>query len=946
MAINRDQLPGWTQYQGEQPLSFQPGQGGVESVDMRQDLIAPQGAPQVNPGALPGAFRQVHDRTANAINDVTQIAERFYARLKQQREQDEDTEIISEMSKIQRANLDWQAQYRTEHIGQSALDANRDFAKYNDDQFDALMNSKKWKGNARIQALLKQKKAEYGNGAFASGIAYSQQQRGVWYGDELAQAESAIFNVAATGDQNAVRQAFGNYAALWRTQNPGRDATAELQRVGMKTAQSIIQTRIASGDINGALQAYGTFSGILPEGAMAHFGPIMQAAYINQINAAAELGDMDKVNELARQADMFTSGQSKGGTVKPYSGGVNPDYQGVVLNGKRTTIGLNKGDRMPLGALCAKHESGAMGIGHVSYGLEATDGVDVGLYSHTTKGGQGGSVGELIRWAGKNGGTVGKELYDTFSRLTGGNWGALDNAALWKSGGGQKAWERLCEEHPREMLKIQDDFQGGADGGRFASAFKRLDPRVQNLINGDESGVLKAAAYSCIDQHATAISLLNRAYDPDPKKFLYNQYKLRSDPDRFKRSGNPGIGMRRFFGLDLSGKRVASGGEYYDAAACYDAYYAARQGSATQRPAMQPQGEPTAAPQAGDRAAAQKPSGPFPQPYAPESMPPIESSNPFVAAAVKHAQDRAQKRQMEIFATNESKSLLDGVASLPPDQQEAVLIQQLDGYTPEQRQALMPLIAEGVKYKKLQADAAEREQFAEAADLIFNKTQPEQQASAIEAMRQSGKISASVADKLNATLKDSTEKETPIKVENENALYTQIDNLKQQGRNVDSEVDKLLNDAFYKRKITLSQREKLRAYSAKGGSWAGADNESLSKIYNGMMGLTGEKAKPIDAELARQVRARLKPGQVPTQDEIKRTMASLMTPGTVPGRLFGRNSTTLWEATKDGKAELFQVEIPEEELPRVKEAMKAAGINPENEEAQKEFYRGHYSRQF
>ena len=949
MPINQQRIPGWVQYQGEQPLSFQPSQGGVESANMDQRFIMPQGAPQTNPGALPGVFRKVHDQTAQAINEVGQIAERFYARLQQQREQDENTEVISEISKIQRDNLQWQAEYRNTHTGQSALEAHKDYAAHNDELFDGLMNSKKWKGNARVQALLKEKKQEYGNGAFASGIAYSQQQRGTWYGDELAKAENAIFDVAASGDQGAVRQAFGNYAALWRNQNPGRDASPELQRVGMKTAQNIIQTRLASGDINGAMQAYGTFSGMLPEGAMAHFGPMMQAAFVQPINAAAELGDMDKVNRLARQADMFTPAPS--GPTKPYSGGVSADYQGIVYKGKGTTIGLNKGGEMPLTALCAKYESGTQGIGHVSYGLQSTDGVDVGIYSHITKGKDGGSVGEMIRWAGKNGGAVGKELLDTFTQITGGNWDNLNNVALWKSGGAQKAWERLCEEHPQEMLKIQTDFQTGVEGGRFQAAFKRLSPQVQKLINSDESGVLKAAAFSCIDQHAQAISILNRAYDPDPKKFLYNQYKIRSDPARFK--DKPSIGVRRFFGQDLNGKKVSSGGEYYDAAACYDAYYAARQGSATQRPAMQPQGEPTASPQAGGRGTpkagagtpAQKPSGPYPQPYAPESMPPIESSNPFVAAAVKHAQDRAQKRQMEIFATNESKSLLDGVASLPADQQEAVIMQQLDGYTPEQRQALMPLVGEGLKYKKLQAAAAEKSQFAEAADLIFNKTQPEQQAGAIEAMRQSGKISASVADKLNATLKDSTEKETPIKAENENALYTQIDNLKRQGRNVDSEVDKLLNDAFYNRKITLSQREKLRAYSAKGGSWAGADNESLSKIYNGMMGLTGKEAKPIDAELARQVRARLKPGQVPTQDEIKRTMAALMTPGTVPGRLFGRTSTTLWEATKDGKAELFQVEIPEEELPRVKEAMKAAGIDPENETAQKMFYRDQYSPQ-
>lgn len=157
----------------------------------------------------------------------------------------------------------------------------------------------------------------------------------------------------------------------------------------------------------------------------------------------------------------------------------------------------------------------------------------------------------------------------------------------------------------------------------------------------------------------------------------------------------------------------------------------------------------------------------------------------------------------------------------------------------------------------------------------------------------------------------------------------------------------MLNGAFASRKITLNQLEKLRAYSAKGGFWAGADNQSLSKIYNGLLGNTGKNAKPIDEDLARQVRAHLKPGQAPTDEELKKIMVRLMTPGTTPRKwLPWDKSTTLWEATKEGKQELFQVEIPEEELSRLKEAMRAAGVDPENETAQKIFYRDQYARQF
>ncbi|MBQ9405254.1 MAG: hypothetical protein IJU37_00775, partial [Desulfovibrio sp.] len=188
----------------------------------------------------------------------------------------------------------------------------------------------------------------------------------------------------------------------------------------------------------------------------------------------------------------------------------------------------------------AKHESGNLGSAHVSYGLPRTDGVDVGKYSFITKGGHGGSVGEFLRWAGTQSG-LGKQLHDKFQALTGGDWNKLDSKEFWKSKGGQAAWQEMVKSNPEAFERLEDSFWLP----RLERQFSKLRPEVQQAIQADKTGALREMALSTLNQHKTAIKILNDNFDPNPETYIRNVYADRAQPARFAATGDPGIGQRR-----------------------------------------------------------------------------------------------------------------------------------------------------------------------------------------------------------------------------------------------------------------------------------------------------------------------------------------------------------------------------------------------------------------
>lgn len=240
-----------------------------------------------------------------------------------------------------------------------------------------------------------------------------------------------------------------------------------------------------------------------------------------------------------------------GGTVQP---GLTPlpgseDDRAEFGRPSGSGAGLGRLAQVPtqtgMGRVMAYHESGTQGSQHVSYGLPETDGVDVGKYSFITKGGSGGSAGAFIRWAGQQDSAVGRQLFNQFHALTGGNWSALDNPALWKSQGAA-IWTALAKADPLEFEKLEDGFALG----RINSVIKRdLDPGLQAAIKADKTGALYEMALSTINQHGNAASILNRQWrahgGEGPESFIKAVYWDRGDPYWFRRTKDPSMGRRR-----------------------------------------------------------------------------------------------------------------------------------------------------------------------------------------------------------------------------------------------------------------------------------------------------------------------------------------------------------------------------------------------------------------
>lgn len=264
-------------------------------------------------------------------------------------------------------------------------------------------------------------------------------------------------------------------------------------------------------------------------------------AMLMQMISGAPFGDPD-----AGTAGPGGFGQSQPG-MAPLPGSEDDMFEFGRPSG--SGAGLGRLAQVPtqtgMGRVMAYHESGTQGSQHVSYGLPETDGVDVGKYSFITKGGSGGSAGAFIRWAGQQDSAVGRQLFSQFNALTGGNWAALDNPALWKSQGAA-IWTALAKANPLEFEKLEDAFALG----RINTVIRRdLDPGLQAAIKADKTGALYEMALSTINQHGNAATILNRQWKAHggegPESFIKAVYWDRGDPYWFRKTKDPGMGRRR-----------------------------------------------------------------------------------------------------------------------------------------------------------------------------------------------------------------------------------------------------------------------------------------------------------------------------------------------------------------------------------------------------------------
>ena len=500
----RNNVGGATQYMNDTSLnpvsapSSQTGAPGPVSVS--------------SPEGVRGAGNASAPLFSSALGNLQRL-ERFgttvIAAIDRQRQQDEDAEIVSRIAGIQRQSLEYQTQYRQDHQGQSALSAGRDYASHVDGLFDSLAREDKWKGNRRVQDALRAKKAEYGAVAFARGSIYADQQRQAWYEDQRKVAEQGFSAAVASGDGTTSQQARDNCVALWRIQNPGRDSSAYEFELENKGARGALDLMVARGDgiaLNGAISRFQPY---LSATELARYKGTADSLLENQIAGRMSAGDYEGAAALGRQA-----------------------LGGSGLQGSRSMTGY--------GVLAKKYESGGEGVGHVSQGLQATDGNDFGSWSFITKGGAKSSGAEFLRWCAGQG-EFGSRVASTFDGIFNGNWDNIDRTDLWAKGGAaRQAWKKLADENPGALERLEDAFVSR----RFNAVIDKLNPQARDAIRSNPA--LMEMAISTINQHKSAINILNSCYDADPEAYGRKVYAMRSDPKRFAATGDPHIGERRF----------------------------------------------------------------------------------------------------------------------------------------------------------------------------------------------------------------------------------------------------------------------------------------------------------------------------------------------------------------------------------------------------------------
>ena len=373
----------------------------------------------------------------------------------------------------------WKENYMQTHQGVNALEAQKDF----DREWNRLSENIRQSyypqiSNNDIKWKLERKMKLGQLESISNGYAYQDKQQKLWENSLDESSMAALLQGAAqhSNDPSYLDFQYKEWTRDYRSRHKGEDTYAKEQEAYIKMNKARFLSFIEQGDI-----------------------------------------------EVAQNVYYHLSTGGSGGQVSTGSAG---------LHGAPTYTGVNR--------VLAYHESGKHGSLHVSYGLPQTDGVDVGKYSFITKGKGGGSVGEFIRWAGTNGGELGKKLHDEMSALVGGNWNNLDSRSLWKSEAEAK-WKEIAQSDPKAFEEMEDAFMGR----RFDKVIMKLDPRVQALMQNDTTGAIREMVNSTINQHEQAVSILNSNYDPNPETYIRKVYDDRGNPARFARTSDPSMGRRR-----------------------------------------------------------------------------------------------------------------------------------------------------------------------------------------------------------------------------------------------------------------------------------------------------------------------------------------------------------------------------------------------------------------
>lgn len=784
----------------------------------RQIYFRGQVAPaSVNIPQVHGATSVPHVRSEGAeilkgLAGLGRTAAQAYIRWDDKRQQSliEDA-FLKARSEMSR----WSAEYQRTNRGADALEAQAAYEQQWGQIVQGVQSAYKDRLSDGAMHYLG-RKMELGRlYALDDGARYQAQQTAAWNKNQEDVRLYQMGEDVANDPYNFARHQMNVSEAVsaWERANPGMDSSAYRRRLEQGMAESIFNGMLAREDFDGAER-------------------------------------------------MLNWGMNGTGGQRQSSGVVTG---GAGLHGAVTHTGRHR--------VLAYRESGTEGSQHVSYGLPQTDGVDVGKYSMITKGAQGGSVGEFIRWAGTQGG-VGKELHDKMHALVGGNWGALDSRKLWK----EKAaavWKEVAKSDPKAFETLEDNFMQA----RFDKVISTLRPEVQEAIRNDKTGALYEMAASTINQHATARTILNRNFDADPEAYVRKVYQDRSDPKRFARTSDPSMGARRMkaeiqdvLGIlrgQATGQAVAQAG--------------AEQSTANQSGMTGSYGESAPAAQGTGTGA---PSGMF---------------DPAKALTMRRQIEAGRDRQEREAAQAASESIARKVMSTAPELQQQVEFEELEKLSPKVRKLAEPLVNSELKFQKDKKDVNDS---MGARGLI--EQGEKQNMSVLQFMQFVNKSELShEAKKLAIDIYSGKDaKGNPIKETYQNRL--DLFKLKME---IDARPDMTAEEVEARGinlKLTNAQIGSAQAYREKGGKRQGVTASKVDAIWKRLMKKTSTSGMSNDFYEA--VTRNVPDGKIPTEEELTKIISNLVMDGAISegvGDLPFFNSDTLKEAQDAGKQETW-----------------------------------------
>ena len=571
--------------------------------------------PQVHGATSVPQFRSEGAEILKGLADLSKAATQAYIRWDDKRQQS----LIEDAFLKARGEMSkWSAEYQRTNQGADALEAQAAFEQQWGRISQGIQSAYKDRLSDGAMHYLG-RKMELGRlYALDDGARYQTQQTAAWNKNQEQVRLSQMGEDVANDPYNFARHQMNVNEAVsaWERANPGMDSSAYRRKLEQGVFEGIFNGMVAREDYDGAER-------VLNWGA----------------NGAG--GQRQSTGEVTGGAGL---------------------YGAVTHTGRHRVL--------------AYHESGTEGSQHVSYGLPQTDGVDVGKYSFITKGGNGGSAGDFIRWAGTQGG-VGKSCTTRCMH----SW-KEKAAAIWKE---------VAKSDPKAFETLEDNFMQA----RFDKVISTLRPEVQEAIRNDKTGALYEMAASTINQHATAKTILNRNFDADPEAYVRKVYQDRSDPKRFARTSDPSMGARRMkaeiqdvLGIlrgQATGQAVAQAG--------------AEQSTANQSGVTGSYGESVATPQG--------------------SGTPSSIFDPAKALTMRKALDAGRKKQrIDNFLNEYSENPQEGISVLATSEGRARY-----GVSGKEAEEVSNLLYTRInhmkKAEKQQREEYERDIFTSAADLAL-----------------------------------------------------------------------------------------------------------------------------------------------------------------------------------------------------------------------------------